>query len=242
MKQLQKIKIDDIENMIRLGDDVLRQMEFNSEFYDENGVSFVEKAEAEGVKANSILRQIREESHYKNALETQRIMFEVIREEKTFQDVYYDSLDDILEAIEPLKKQILGIFRNGAEQNTVTNETNFCADESVSDEYLLKLFAMRIRERRITIAVQRMPEVYFLLLRGHPCCHDGDEFIGIYKNIRKLKNAYETEKQKMKDNPEEYPSYLELQIYEFDEEEYENGGCPGKLVTRKQIWWGEEKE
>ena len=93
MAELKKIKMDDIEGMIRLADDVLNQMERNANVYDDDGIP---------------------------------------------------------DKIAPFRERILGIFRNGAEQNSVTNETEFCADESVPDEYLLKLFAMRIRDRRIT--------------------------------------------------------------------------------------------
>lgn len=47
------------------------------------------------------------------------------------------------------------MFRHGAEQNTVRNETNYYADESIPDKTLLELFAMRVRDRRLLFALQR---------------------------------------------------------------------------------------
>lgn len=52
----------------------------------------------------------------------------------------------------------------------------------------------------------------YLLLLGANCCHDGDEFQGIFTDIKALKEAYE---QLVKARGIGYDSYLKPKIYEF---------------------------
>ena len=58
----------------------------------------------------------------------------------------------ILEKLSPIKSRVLGIFRSGDVYTEVTIE--FCADDSVPDEWLLELFAMRIRDKIISFVMQ----------------------------------------------------------------------------------------
>lgn len=234
--ELEKVGIYDVEKLIRLADDVVRQVECNIYLYDRNGMSIYRQVEEIKGSFEEALALERGERHREECDEIMRLIRQMIREEHSFNKVYYDEISDLRENIEPLKSRIIGIFRNGAEQDTVTNETNYCADETVSDEYLMNLFTMRIRDRRIIMAAQRFPKRYFLLLRGYPSIHDGDEYVGIYMDIGKLRKAYETEQEKLNKEKEEYPCDLTLQIYEFDEEKYETSEFQGKLVTPEEIW------
>ena len=236
--EIEKVGINDIAKLIRLADDVIRQKECNIYLYDKNGESIYRQIENKDGDFENLLASEGDENHQKECDAIRRLMWNIIREEKTFHEVYYDDLSSIREKVEPFKNRIIGIFRNGAEQDTVSNETNFCADTSVSDGYLMELFVMRLRDRRIVLAAQRFPKTYFLLLRGYPSVHDGDEYVGIYMDISKLRKAYEVELEKLNKEKEEYRCGLTLQIYEFNEADYEKKEIQGKIVTPKELWGG----
>lgn len=203
--ELEKVGINDIEKLIRLADDVVRQMERNLCTYDEYGLSFQNE------------EQELNEHHQKECEEIKRLVREIIREEQPFTEVYYGKVSPIRARVEPHKNRIIGIFRNGALQDTVTNETNYCADDSVSDEYLMELFVMRLRDRRIVSAAQRFPKSYFLLVKGYACCPDGDEYVGVYTNISKLREVYEVQTEMLNSESEkrEYGGGRALTIFEF---------------------------
>ena len=237
MIELEKIGINDIEKLIRLADDVVLQMEGNAYLYDEEGVAFYERTNDYEV-ADSMMR---EPIHVKKCDKIHRLMYQIIREEKSFDEVYDEPITHLKEQMEPYRERIIGLFRNGTLQDTVTNETSFVADESVTDDYLMELFVMRIRDRRIIMAVQRFPNTYYLLLRGYPCIHDGDEYVGIYDDIEKLRQAYEEESERMEKEKDEYPFTLCLQIYMFKEERYGKSDFQGKLMKPEELWGRKEK-
>lgn len=138
MKKLKAVGINDIENIILLADDVLKQIQYNFNFYDEEGYP--------------IYRKCSDISDSKEQL----ILTNIIRsKDYTLDDAINYSAEELIVKLQPIRRKILGTFRNGAEQDTVTNDTNFYADETVSDEYLLTIFAMRLRDRMILMAAQR---------------------------------------------------------------------------------------
>ena len=233
MAELKKLKMDDIEGMIRLADDVLNQMERNANVYDDNGVSVFQTHTEENAFA-----LLREEKHWERAMDLQEQVREVIHEKVSYEMAYYGTMEEqgILDKIAPLRERILGIFRNGAEQNSVTNETEFCADESVPDEYLLKLFAMRIRDRRITGAVLRFPETYYVLVRMNPLFHQYDEVLGVFRCLRTLRKAYEEEQEKLSNPKSLYLPETCLRIYEYEDERYEKTEQHGECVQPKTLW------
>lgn len=67
------------------------------------------------------------------------------------------------EKLKPLIRKAIGIFRNGSEQDSVMDDTNFCVDDSVSDEYLKTLFAMRVLDLMIVNASKRFKKRYYFL-------------------------------------------------------------------------------
>lgn len=63
--------------------------------------------------------------------------------------------EDILEKLSPIKSRILGMFRNGGIPVEALWYYDLYADPSVSDEWLLELFAMRVRDRMIAYALHK---------------------------------------------------------------------------------------
>lgn len=188
MFELEKVGVKDIEKLIRLADDVVRQMEVNAYLYDDEGVAF------------------------------------------------YETITYLKKQMEPYRTRIIGLFRNGTLQDTVTNETSFVADDTVTDDYLMELFVMRIRDRRIIMAVQNFPKTYYLLLRDYPCIEEVDKYVGIYDDIRKLRQAYETEREKLVSEKDKYPFVLSLQIYEFEDEADGKQVSHGRLIKPEELW------
>lgn len=60
---------------------------------------------------------------------------------------------EIMEKLAPLKNRILGMFRNG-EVFTERMPNVLLADPSVPDDWLLELFAMRVRDKIISFVLQ----------------------------------------------------------------------------------------
>lgn len=193
-KELEKIKIDDLEKLIRLADDVLCQLLCNFDIYDEAGMSYYRKCQevyGDNKGYEEAIKLIREQKNAKEFEEFYHFLVFILKEKVDLNAALADTAEELLERLRPLKNRIIGIFRHGSEQDSVTNETEYCVDESISDEYLHNLFAMRVRDRRILLAAQRFPEKYYLLLRGFPTIPDGDELLGIYNDLSILKKAYD---------------------------------------------------
>ena len=230
MVELEKIGINDIEKLIRLADDVLRQMEVNAYLYNDEGVAFYEKVDEQEPNYYELVDSMMQEPIHKEKCDKfSRLMYQIMREEKSFGEVYFEPITYLKDQMEPYKKRIIGLFRNGTMQDTVTNETSYVVDESVTDDYLMELFVMRIRDRRIIMAVQRFQNTYYLLLRDYPCVEEADKYVGIYDDIRKLRQAYEAECEKLVSEKDKYPFVLSLQIYKFEEE------ADGKQVSQGRL-------
>ena len=78
--------------------------------------------------------------------------------------------------------------------------------------------------------------VYYLLVRGYYFIPDGDEFLGIYSEVAKLKLAYLRECEKLEELQDSghYRNYG-FQIYIFDEKHY--GDEDGiKVVKPEELW------
>lgn len=84
-----------------------------------------------------------------------------------------------------------------------------------------------------------LPQTYYLLLRGYPWVHDGDEFLGIYADTEKLKQAYFVEKIKLeKLHTEGHCRGYCLYLYRFIESAYDKE--EGIQVVKPQELWKEE--
>ena len=151
---MEKVHITEMEKLILLADDVLTQVAWQLQYYNADGRSLDELCRQNDGSVDE-KRWFKEWERNRQVDELSMLLKQYLREKVSVNEVRYERAESILERLEPLKTRIIGIFRNGAEQNSVTNETEFCADESIPDETLLELFAMRVRDRRLLFALQR---------------------------------------------------------------------------------------
>lgn len=135
------LNITDIANMIYLADGVLSAARA-AFLFDENGVRLhgetamheqLEKDKANGLNDYLIGEIFFSVDDLSAAVET--------------------TPEDILKMLAPIRKRILGMFRKGE----ISCDTYVCdflyAAPEVSDEWLLELFAMRVRDRMIAHAL-----------------------------------------------------------------------------------------
>lgn len=221
----ERIGIDRIEDMILLGDDVLRTLHMNYSSYTDSGDDIFDLY-YEDYKNHDreALHEVISAERQKNT-EHEHLLSELFRNiDYELTDILNLSSDEIIERyIYPIIDKAVSIFRKG----TSFGDTKFIADDSVSDEYLKELFAMRVRDRMIVSACQRFEKTYYFLTWSTPCCHDMDEWIGIYDNINKLHVAYD--KEMAKEDSEYRPEYL--MIFEFKE-----GEPYYKPVKPEELW------
>lgn len=143
MEERKAIKITDIEQMIWLVDSVLISAMYDIMSYDCNGVFLPD---------NDIER--RTEQFDKDHLDgTDILILKILRDEYGFYDALFISAKEIVEKLEPIKKRIISMFRNGMMEASF--RYTYYADASVDDEWLLTLFAMRIRDKMLDIADKR---------------------------------------------------------------------------------------
>lgn len=142
------LNITDIANMIYLADGVLFAVRA-AFMFDENGVRLhgeaavneqIEKDKANGIDGDPIMEIIGSAGDITGAVET--------------------TPEKILEKLSPIKSRILGMFRNGEVPTDSFELDELCADPEVPDEWLLELFAMRVRDRMIANALQKDKEKF----------------------------------------------------------------------------------
>lgn len=135
------LNITDIAEMIYLADGVLDEARAAFMFND-NGVRLhgdaikeqAEKDEADGINDFLVNDIFYSADRLSDAIET--------------------TPETILEKLSPIKSRILGMFRNGEVNTEFYPADGLYADPSVPDEWLLELFAMRVRDRMISFTLQ----------------------------------------------------------------------------------------
>ena len=80
---------------------------------------------------------------------------DILRSADDLTDAIETTPETVLEKLSPIKSRILGMFRNGEVNTELYTVDELYADPSVPDEWLLELFAMRVRDRMISFAFQR---------------------------------------------------------------------------------------
>lgn len=143
MKSLEKLQIEDIEKLIIFADEVLNQCRYFITNYDEYGIALWERFEDEEQMLEVFRNRLKEDG------ELSILLNKLVKEKVDIERALADTAEEILVRLQPITGRILGMFRNGID------DMNYCVDDSVSDEYLLSLFAMRVRDLRILLAAQR---------------------------------------------------------------------------------------
>lgn len=136
------LKITDIAEMIYLADGVLQATRYPS-LYNENGVRLPRYAVDEQFKKDRASGQGELVETFLHSVHDLTAAIEITPEE-------------ISEKLLPLKNRILGMFRNGEVNTEAYMYDELYADNSVPDEWLLQLFAMRVRDKIISFVLQEM--------------------------------------------------------------------------------------
>ena len=141
------VKIEDIEQMILMADKVVDEVMMGQiSFYDENGVPFPPD------EASERRRKQHEKDHRDG---TDLLVYKIVHEEhKDFESVLAVTASDLEKRLAHLKKRILGIFRSGVLEEWY--RFYYYADDSVPDDWLFTMFLMRVRDRMIVFASQRL--------------------------------------------------------------------------------------
>lgn len=216
----EKVKITEanIEEMSRLAEDVMHQLYMNYYAYDAEGQDIFEKyyrEEADFKKDISPL--IRAEMAVLREDPNCGLLRKLFRRGDNIGDVRYYTLEDIRPWIEPLIPKALHLFRKGTND---CGDTNFMAEESVPDEYLIAAFSREVRNMMMIFAgqkLQREDTPLYLLLVEHPACHDGDEWKGLYFDDENLRKAFESVSSELEENKKNGEDLsLQVGIWEFE--------------------------
>ena len=144
------VKVEDIEQMILMSDKVVDEVMMGQiSSYDENGVPFPLDEAAERYKEQH-------EQHEKDHRDgTDLLVYKIVHEKhKDFESVLAITASDLEKRLAHLKKRILGIFRSGVLEEWY--RFYYYADDSVPDDWLFTMFLMRVRDRMIVFASQRL--------------------------------------------------------------------------------------
>ena len=144
MKEL--IGINDIEKLILLGDEVLDEVTFSNSFYDYKGYPVYHIGVS--IEEQRNLNRMQMENEEQNLR-----VYKIIRNKNySLADARGYRAEELLTLVDSFKTKIIGIFRGGA---NLMGNTPYCVDDTVTDEYLLELFAMRLRDRMIIFSLNR---------------------------------------------------------------------------------------
>lgn len=134
------LQMTDIAKMIYLADGVLSAARFSVS--NENGVM---------LHGDDVMKQL--EKDCENGIDD--LVELLLHSVHDLTDAIVITPEEILKKLSPIKSRILGMFRNGEVNTEAYICDNLYADPSVPDEWLLELFAMRVRDRMICFTVQR---------------------------------------------------------------------------------------
>lgn len=150
----EKIGIDRIEDMILLADDIVKALQMRYADYTDEGDEnfFLCYQKCGDMEDREAFHRIVSEEKATNR-EHEYLLMDL------FHDDSYD-LTDVLELtaaeliekhLSPILSKALCLFLKGTDF-----DTGYVADETVSDDYLRKLFAIRVRDMMIIHACQRL--------------------------------------------------------------------------------------
>ena len=227
-----------IEEMCVFAETVMHALYMNYMDYDDEGNQIFDKYYDSSKNYDEIRPFIRKEQEKLFDCSERFLLFDLFRRGDDIGDVRYYTLEDIKPWIEPLIPRALGIFRKGI---GVLDDNNYIVADSVSDEYLIALFAREVRNMMMIFAGQRLQAKStnrYLLLLESPSCHDMDKWIGIYFDDKNLRKAYEElsiKLEKMKEEDNHYKS-MKVAIWKFrPRDEYEVEEIENENITDVQI-------
>lgn len=240
-----------IEEMCILAEDVMQQLYMRYEGYDGEGNDIFEKHYRKGADFDTeVLPLIRKEREALLDDSNGRLLHDLFRRGDEIGKVRYYTLSDIRPWIEPLLPKALQIFRKGT---GCSGDCNYVASSSVPDDYLIAAFSREVRNMMMIFAGQRLgkDDPYYLLLLEVDCCHDMDEWVGIYRDHKELKKAYQELSEWLDRDRQENGGFrsLEIGIYEFEplqegekalsDESYEVAMQNIRRVTSEDFPWYE---
>ncbi|MBD5129532.1 MAG: hypothetical protein HDT43_06365 [Ruminococcaceae bacterium] len=133
------LKITDIAQMIYLAEGVLSAARFS--VTDENGVM---------LHLDNAIKQLENDRENKTENPVEQLLHSV----HDLNDAIETTPEEILTTLSPVKSRILGLFRNGEVITEFYPSDEMYAAPSVPDEWLLELFAMRVRDKIISFVMQ----------------------------------------------------------------------------------------
>ena len=140
MLERKAVKITDIAEMIYLADGVLSAARAAFMFGDDG-------ARLRGEAIN-------EQTEKDKSDGIDFLVDDILRSTDDLTDVIETTPETVLEKLSPIKSRILGMFRSGEVNTEFYPADGLYADPSVPDEWLLELFAMRVRDRMISFTMQ----------------------------------------------------------------------------------------
>ena len=141
MLERKAVKITDIAEMIYLADGVLSASRA-AFMFDENGIRLHGEA-------------INEQTEKDKSDGIDFLVDDILRSADDLTDAIETAPETILEKLSPIKSRVLGMFRSGEVNTEFYPADRLYADPSVPDEWLLELFAMRVRDRMISFVCQK---------------------------------------------------------------------------------------
>lgn len=221
----EKIDITDFEKLCLLADDVFDQIRYNSYRYENNGDSISDlyfQIENEDEAREEVRRRVDAEIEKETATQTIDLIDMILNENYTLRDAIDTTAAELKERIRPLSGKIVGIFKKPEWRNTP-----YYVDESVDEELLLEIFAMRLRDRMIVFGAQRKNSCYMLILRHK---NGSIDCVGAYSSVRDVRKAYK----------EAYESYIKtaegavIEIHIFSKRE-DTMFCAHKQETPEEF-------
>ena len=157
---LERLEINNcsIEKICEMAEDVLIKLETISYYYKEDGSSiYAELNNDKSINKEEFskiaFKRIRAELHREEALGIDFLIKRILDEEYTLEDALNTTAAELKEKIAPLRKKIVGLFKDYSER-----VTPYYVGEDADEDLLLELVAMRLRERMIVAAAQRIKE------------------------------------------------------------------------------------
>lgn len=138
---MKPVDTTDIANMILLADGVLTAALMAISMYDEDGA---------GINGKRYIEQLEKDKADKTADLVETVIY---KEEYDLTDAVETMVGDLTKRLSSIKRRVVGMFRNGVSCDSFDD---IYADPSVPDDWLFELFAMRVRDRMIVAALNRL--------------------------------------------------------------------------------------